>query len=183
MDPASLIAPLLTALHEHDIAYALVGSFSSNHYGIPRSTQDADLVLQSDTKLDQLVQALGDNFSLDPQLMFESVTGTMRWIIQHADSEFKIELFLLSEDPHDQARFARRVEASFNGVPAWVVTAEDVVVMKLRWGREKDVADVRDVVAVQGEALDWDYIHDWTETHGTRAQLDAIRAELAKLGF
>jgi hypothetical protein len=49
----------------------------------------------------------------------------------------------------------------------------------LRWARAKDIDDVRDVIAVQGDsALDWDYIQGWTDVHGTREKLDAVRASI-----
>lgn len=35
--------------------------------------------------------------------------------------------------------------------------------------------DVRDVVAVQNQNLDWDYIYSWADRHGTRALFDGIR--------
>lgn len=183
MDAVALIAPLLRALSKHDIPYVLVGSFSSNQYGIPRSTKDADLVLQSDGELDALMASLGPKFVLDPQLSFETVTGTMRWIITHPESAFIIELFLLTDDPHDQARFGRRVATEIADQTAWVVLAEDVIITKLRWARDKDLADVRDVIAVQGDALDWAYIEKWTSQHGTEQRLAGIRERLVELGF
>ena len=64
----------------------------------------------------------------------------------------------------------------------WIATAEDMVVTKLRWardaGRAKDRDDVRGIIAVGGSDLDWRYIEDWCERHGTRALLDEIRAAL-----
>ena len=41
----------------------------------------------------------------------------------------------------------------------YLPTAEDVIVMKLRWCRGKDRDDVAIVLAVQGDGLDFDYIH------------------------
>ena len=47
-----------------------------------------------------------------------------------------------------------------------------MVVQKLRWGRNKDLDDARDVLAVQGpESLDMDYISRWCEIHGTATRL------------
>jgi hypothetical protein len=37
------------------------------------------------------------------------------------------------------------------------------------------------VMAVQGEDLDWNYIHHWTAIHGTRTKLDEIRASIPKI--
>jgi len=45
------------------------------------------------------------------------------------------------------------------GTEVWIPTAEDIVVQKLRWGRNKDLDDARDVLAVQGtDFLDMPYI-------------------------
>lgn len=152
----------------------------------PRSTKDADIVLAVDAKtLFDVAQQLGPEFVIDDQGTFEMVTGTMRYHLRVPAIAFEIELFMLSTDPHDQARFERRrrVFSSQIGCEIIVPTAEDVIIMKLRWAkiakRGKDSEDVRDVIAVQGdEALDWDYIHHWTALHETRALLDEIRASI-----
>ena len=133
----------------------------------------------------EVAQQLGPDFAIDDQGTFEMVTGTMRYHLRVLTIAFEIELFLLSSDPHDQARFGRRrrVFSSQIGCEIIVPTAEDVIIMKLRWAkiakRGKDSEDVRDVIAVQGdEALDWEYIHHWTGLHGTRVLLDEIRASI-----
>jgi hypothetical protein len=64
-------------------------------------------------------------------------------------------------------------------------TAEDVIITKLRWarnaGRSKDREDVRDVIAVQGQNLDWPSIYAWCDRHGTRTLLDEIRRSIPPL--
>lgn len=63
-----------------------------------------------------------------------------------------------------------------------VATPEDVVVTKLRWARDaersKDVEDLKGVIGVNHDLLDWDYIHRWADEHGTRELLDEIRANI-----
>lgn len=98
-------------------------------------------------------------------------------------------MFPLSSDPHDLARFERRlpiVLEHLNGVTARIPAAEDVIITKARRyavaKRGKDFDDIRDVIAVQGDdALDWDYIHRRTAEHGTSALLDEIRASIPPL--
>jgi hypothetical protein len=64
----------------------------------------------------------------------------------------------------------------------FVQTAEDVIVTKLHWAlrssRGKDREDVRDVIAVQGDAIDWAYVYSWCDRHGTRELLDEIRRSI-----
>jgi hypothetical protein len=68
------------------------------------------------------------------------------------------------------------------GRRVWIPTAEDVNVTKLHGAhlarRSKDRDDARDVIAVQGDRIDWDFVHRWCEQHGTRALLDEIRASI-----
>jgi hypothetical protein len=78
---------------------------------------------------------------------------------------FTIELFELSSDPHDQSRFERRRKLTLLSREAWLPSAEDVIVQKLRWckraKRGKDFDDVVSVLGVQGpDTLDWRYIEN-----------------------
>jgi hypothetical protein len=142
------------ALERAGIGYMLVGSLSSNYYGVARLTQDADFVIQFDPRsIPDFVRHLGPGFSFDPQLSFETATGTTRNLLTLPETAFTIELFHLSDDPHDQERFRRRREATVYGRRVILPTAEDVIITKLCWclqaGRNKDREDVRNVILVQ----------------------------------
>lgn len=176
-------AKMIEALESLGVPYMVVGSLSANLYGIPRSTKDADFVVQFDPVTPvQVAARLGDSFQLEPQSRFESVTGTTCHRIQVRGSGFKIELFELSNDDHDQERFRRRVRVQSPDGRTWVPRPEDVVITKLRWAlrgkRGKDHDDVRDVISVSGPQLDWDYVHRWADIHGTRKLLDELRASI-----
>ena len=57
----------------------LVGGFSSNYHGIPRSTKDADFVVQLSAPLNEtFARSLGPEFEAEPQTSFETNTGTQR---------------------------------------------------------------------------------------------------------
>lgn len=177
------VLAIIEALESHKIPYMIVGSYSSNVHGVERATNDADLVIElGGQSLSQALRGLAPTIRLDPQMSFEGVTMTRRFVASVADSLFKIEFFLLSDEAHDRSRFARRVEAALLGRRVYVQTAEDVIVTKLRWAtnaaRPKDREDLRNLIAVQGDRIDWGYVHGWCEQHGTRALLDEIRASI-----
>jgi len=179
----SITLSVAEALEACGIPFLLSGSFASNYYGIPRSTRDADFVLQTPGAVGQdVAKRLGNDFVFDPQLSFETNTGTFREELRHKKSAFKVELFLLSQDPHDQSRFARRREVRLHQRRLWLPSPEDVVVTKLRWARGKDKEDARDVMAVQRDTLDWAYIERWCREHGTLAALQEVRAALPAVG-
>ena len=159
----------------------MVGSFSSNYYGIPRSTEDADFVLQlAGGSIEGLLQKLGSDFAPIAQMTFET-KGTLKEELKFKDTEFKVELFRLSNDAHDLERWRRRRPISFAGRQTFLPTPEDVIVWKLRWARTKDREDIRGVIGVQQDALDWHYIEAWCERHGTRALLEEIRRTVPKV--
>jgi hypothetical protein len=185
MTSDQVVRAVIATLEELAVPYMLVGSFSSNFYGIPRSTKDADFVVAlGDTTIRTVADRLGPGFALDPQMSFETVTGTYRYILTAVGLAFTIEIFQLSDDPHDQERFRRRTRVSTPQGDAYLPTAEDVVVTKLRWSRlgkrTKDIDDVRSVLGVQGSRLDWDYVHLWCDEHGTRQHLDDVRRSVPR---
>ena len=181
-----IVITCIKALEACKIPYMVVGSVSTNLYAAPRSTQDADIVVElRPDSLSQLMKQLGPSFRLDPQSRFETFTATTRHVIDTEDAFFHVELFQLSDDPFDKERFARRRSVNVLGHQAYAATAEDVVVMKLRWSgqgrRAKDLDDARNVIAAQADSLDWDYIHRWCDQHGTRQLLDEIRRSIPKI--
>ncbi len=173
MNANQIVARVIHALDEHNIPYMLVGAFSANAFGVERSTHDADFVVElGDGALAGLTKSLAPDIVVEPQLSFESVTLTQRYIATHVSSSFKIEFFLLADEPFHQERFRRRLRGRFMDGTAWVQSPEDLIVQKLRWygrvKRNKDIDDVRNVIAVQLRNLDLNYIRRWCDTHGTR---------------
>lgn len=185
MNATDLVLQFIDALHVAGVRYMLVGSYSSNFYGRPRSTKDADFVGEIDEGQWRIVStALGEDFHVDRQMSFETVTMTTRYIVHHTSTPFKIELFQLSSDDHDQERFRRRSEVDFEGRSVWIPTPEDVIITKLRWARvgnrSKDATDVTGVLAARGGSLDLTYIRYWTDRHGTRRLFEQLLAAAPK---
>lgn len=177
-----LVQRLVDALNESGIPYVLVGSLAASFYGVSRGTQDADIVVSCpDSQIKSLVNLLGSEFERDPQLAFETVTATKKALLRVKQTGFQIEVFFLSDDAHDQQRFERRQLVSAFGRKAYVLSAEDVIVTKLRWlhlaGRNKDRGDILAVLRLQSDRIDWPYVESWCDRHGTRELLDRLRKE------
>lgn len=185
MNETEAVLYLINALETMRAEYAISGSFASNFWGEPRSTRDIDIIFRPETlDVSELGQKVSSAFELDTQMRFEGITGTSRYVLVDRRTGFQAELFLLTDDPFDQSRFARRTQAELSGVRAIFLTAEDVIVQKLLWlqrsGDQKHNEDVRKTMAVQYAGLDWDYIRRWTEEHGTGGLLDKILKSIEK---
>ena len=180
MTAGEMVRAVISALESNNIAYMVVGSFSSNFHGISRSTQDLDLIVELEPESIQvLARHLGPAFFIDPQTTFETVTFSIRNVVTADDCPFKVELFHLKDDDHDRERFRRRKRETLPDCVAFVATAEDVIITKLRWiarvDREKDRNDVKGVIGMLKSTLDWPYIESWCDKHGTRELLEVIR--------
>ena len=94
-DRKDVAIKVIEALEACGIAYMLVGSYSSNVYGIPRSTQDADFVIElGEASIGELARRLAPSIRIDPQMSFETVTMTRRYVAEVVGTTFKIEFFL-----------------------------------------------------------------------------------------
>jgi hypothetical protein len=93
-------------------------------------------------------------------------------------SALKVDFWLPGSEPFDREMFQRRVPASLFGEPAWIATAEDVILHKLLWNRispsERQLGDAASVMAVQNEALDKNYSRHWAHNLGVTNDLDRL---------
>lgn len=178
MSNLQITAAVVSALEQLQIDYMLVGAYSSNAYGISRATHDADFVVDvKPGQLRALVELLGAEYSLNPQMQMENITGSIRNVVTHVPSGFQIELFRLNtRDEHHRERFRRRRRQLLVEIQqeAWIPSAEDVLIQKLRWQRFKDLDDALGILGVSGSFLDFEYVRLWTRLHGTDSLLDTL---------
>lgn len=164
-------------LNRLGVPFLIVGSFSSNIYTAPRSTLDADFVIETDDQIAALRDAIAPEFTMNPQVGFETKLMTTKYEFFQKSTDFKVEVFVLSDDPHDRLRFTRRFSRKRGGVELFFPHAEDVIVQKLRWGRKKDQLDVTAIIRARHDKLDWSFIRNWAEQHGTTELLELLKSE------
>jgi hypothetical protein len=83
-------------------------------------------------------------------------------IIDHATG-FKADFVILKNEPFRQTEFARRISMEFFEKTIFVVSPEDLMISKLIWIQELQLAiqmeDIRNLA--KSENLDWEYINLW----------------------
>jgi hypothetical protein len=65
-----------------------------------------------------------------------------------------------------------------DGLTAWLVSPEDLILLKLLAARPRDLADIGDVLFTQGQ-LDKTYLRHWADELGVRAALEEALADAA----
>jgi hypothetical protein len=171
----------LHAIVAAGVDYVLVGGLAVIAHTFPRTTLDVDFVVAVPmTGISTIAKHFPQAFVLNPQPEMEILTGTYRWIVDVDGSTFRVEIFHLADDAHHQELFRRRISLYVPPIKetVWIPKAEDLVIQKLRWARRKDLDDARNILAVQGEAIDYAYVEKWCQTHGTLDRLAELRASI-----
>ena len=89
-----------------------------------------------------------------------------------------IDIFL-AETRLQESLLARRSRLEVDGVPAWVVSPEDLILLKLIASRPRDIGDVMDILMAQGQ-LDEEYLRRWATELGL---LDALNRVMNEMQF
>lgn len=176
-----LLVDTLERLNRLPLSYMLVGSMASNVWGIPRSTHDLDFVLLINPEdVTNLASAFADSFFLQIESIRRAFSPPYLFNMIDEKSALKIDFWLLHDDPFERAAFARRTLVRLFSTPAWVATAEDVVLHKLYWNKltpsERQLGDAGSVYKIRGAQLDLAYMRKWAALLAVESELDALLA-------
>jgi hypothetical protein len=179
MTEQDLLVDTLRRLNRAGIAYMLTGSMASNYWGIPRTTHDIDFVVQiPPSVIPAMVEAFSDDFALDEASIREAYQPPYQFNALDERSALKVDFWLLKPDPFERTMFSRRLQATFQGEPASIATAEDVILHKLYWNRispsDRQMGDAAGIVAVQAEMLDTNYMRHWAREMDLLLGLEAL---------
>ena len=117
------------------IPYLVGGSLASSLHGIPRATQDVDVVAGLKPQhVMPLVKALKAAFYIDADMIHEAIQHGSSFNVIHLDTMFKIDIFVLQDDPASREEMTRRElyklsEESEQGL--FLETAEEIILRKL----------------------------------------------------
>lgn len=163
------------------VTYAVMGGVAVRVHGIPRATYDIDFTLALDRgRLPELYAELRGRGYTVPEVYdggwVDQVGGMplVKFRLYLSGRGIDIDVFL-AESAYQRELLSRRRRHKVDGFDAWLVTAEDLILLKLIAGRPRDVADIGDVLFVQGQ-LDEAYLRRWADQLGVRGQLEAALA-------
>jgi hypothetical protein len=166
MEVVRRIAP---KLQESNIPYMITGSIAASYYGLPRATQDLDIVISAGpNELNTLIHLLpeGEYFArledaLDArrhESMFNVLDMTSGW---------KIDLIFRKRAPFHVEAFGRRKAVTFEGVSTFMISGEDLILAKLEWSKmgesERQLNDAAIVLEKRSPELDRTYIEKWAQ--------------------
>lgn len=179
MNERELLVDCLRRLNRTGVTYYLTGSMASNYWGIPRTTHDLDFVVQLPmSAVSRIVEEFSGEFYLEEAAVRAAFQPPHQFNAIDTRSALKVDFWLARTEPFDQQMLRRRVSVTLFGEPAWISTAEDVILHKLVWNRQspsdRQLGDAAGIVAVQGEALDTNYMRQWAQELNIAGELERL---------
>ena len=156
----TILARVASVLQSHSVLdFAFTGGVAVGVWAAPRQTKDIDLCGSLPlSEVDRLL-ALRDGIRSGP----EELPDLVRFRV----GDWDVDLFV-AKGEYDRECLKRAIPTEIDGVVARVVTKEDLLIhkmVKLRHDRKRmlqDLADVRAIIDVHKDQLDWTYIRQWS---------------------
>jgi hypothetical protein len=179
MNEQEFLADCLRRLNRTGITYYLTGSMASNYWGIPRTTHDVDFVVQLPmSAVPRILHEFSADFYIEEATVRAAYKPPHQFNAIDTRSALKVDFWLPKPNPFEKEMLRRRVRVTFFGEPAWISTAEDVILHKLVWDRispsNRQLGDAAGVVAVQADSLDKDYLRHWAHELDLTKTLDRL---------
>lgn len=144
---SGLAQPLQVAVRVGDafdrlgVRWVVVGALAASLHGIPRATNDVDLVAELTLEqVNALVDDLGRGFFVDRRQVVHGVQNRSWFSVIHLESMTKVDVFVAREEPLARAQLDRRVNFRVYQSEAIlpVLSAEDTVLQAIDWYRRSD---------------------------------------------
>jgi len=136
--------------------YCVIGALAVGAWGRPRATQDIDLLIL----LEESTQP--------------AFTGRLESAGFILDEEWVRVDLMIPGDVHEREALTRRVSLTIEGLPVWMATSEDLILLKLKACRDHDLVDAQSVVHRQATRLDLDYLWRWADRLGLQSELHYV---------
>ncbi len=184
------LAPVAEALKSLGVDFYIGGSVASNVHGVWRSTMDTDLVAWLRRQhVAPFVMALQRDFYVSADMILDAIARRASFNVIHENSSQKIDVFIPKGRPFDEAARKRAVMKPVSADGAYllpVASPEDTILTKLEWYRmnnevsDKQWSDVRSVIRIKQDGLDWPYMQRWAAELGVGDLLDRARQAVSR---
>ncbi|HEY9711933.1 MAG TPA: hypothetical protein V6C72_00610 [Chroococcales cyanobacterium] len=184
-EPIEITLLVIEALEKLGINYLLTGSLAGSLYGNPRSTRDADLLVDFKSEhAKPLLKLLEPDFNLSIESIEMALKNKSSFNAIHWNALFKVDLFL-PNNRFDQQELRRRSLRVLNSDPlkkAYVASVEDLILAKLVWYRQgsevsdQQWSDIKTLYRINEIQLDIDYLNRTSEELGVHDLLQQVNS-------
>ncbi|HVT43819.1 MAG TPA: hypothetical protein VMT00_05465 [Thermoanaerobaculia bacterium] len=160
-------ARLISALEHSGVPYMITGSYASAAHGIPRATNDIDIVIAPTKKsLVALLREFPDQkYYADELHALDALERKSQFNVIDFTTSWKADFIIRKNREYSEVEFARRRRHSIAGLSVELASAEDVLISKLESAKlgdsERQIEDGAGIIRRQGDFLDREYVERW----------------------
>ena len=168
------LARLTAKLAAAGIPHMVVGSFASSFHGVPRSSQDLDLVIDPEAaSLQSFLAGLpAQEYYVDADAALDALRRRGQFNVIDMATAWKADLIVRKARPFSVEEMRRPIEGDLLGAHVRIASAEDTLISKMEWaklggGSELQLRDAAGILSLHGrENLDVAYVERWVRELG-----------------
>ena len=175
------IKKIVTVCRKQKVKIAIMGGIAASVFGRPRATYDVDgFILIEEANLKRFLSSLSAaGFSYDKKRPIKKIQGMSFLTLVYSKLKVFVDLFIVTSGFHKDI-LKRIKKINFDGMVVPLVSAEDLILLKLLSGRERDVEDVREIIMENKRELDFGFLKKWAKKLRV---LHFLNDELESLGI
>lgn len=186
-DPRAFLVAIARILNDMRIPYLVTGGMSVVVWGRPRFTADVDVFIGIEphelATFAKELRRIGSHVYIDEDAMREAYAAEGEFSIVDSESGIKADFWIARRaDAFSASRLARRVPKVIAEETVYFSSPEDLILSKLLWHRQspsdRQIEDVRSVLAVSGMVLDRAYLEEWAAKLGVEHELRELMNEM-----
>jgi len=147
---------IFEALHSHKVRYLIIGGLAVNLYGVPRVTQDIDLIISTEkSNILALVSILKDLGYIprlpvdprdlaDPKIVKEWTENEKMntFSFYHKKDNFKVVDIVLIHPLDFNLAFKNKTVKKVKDIKIFLASIDDLIKTKKKSGRPQDLSDI-----------------------------------------
>lgn len=182
-DPRHLLVEVSRILKKLNIPYIITGGMAVFIWGRPRFTADIDIVVElGREKLSNLIKELKKISAasyVDEDDALQALRAHDEFNFIDGASGIKVDFWILDRrDEFNFSRLERSVKKKILDEEIDFISPEDLILIKLKWYREsesdKQLEDVRSILKISGDMLDYEYLKTWALKLGVSELLNKL---------
>lgn len=159
-----VLKKLIATCRRQKVKLVICGGMAVSVMGRPRTTYDVDAVLLvEERKLAELLQKFSRvGFKYDKREPVKNIRGNPFVTLVYSKFKTYVDLFIARSSFQKQI-LKRKKTVKLAGIEVPLITAEDLILMKLLSGRERDLEDVREILIENKGRLNFRYLKNWAK--------------------
>ena len=177
LQPYELLQKAADFFERLGVPYRIVGSMASMACGEARFTNDIDFLVDlNETQVEQIENEFPPpDYYVSGAAARESIRLRRQFNIIHVPSGLTLDIIQRKDTDFGRLDILHGQRLRSDGFyDAWFGSAENVILMKLRYFQEgasdKHLRDIASMLVIQGSALDRAYLAEWSTRLGVQSE-------------